>query len=194
MDLNESYWTDKYKKNQIGWDAGRITTPIKEYIDQIEDKNLQILVPGCGNGHEVKYLYDQGFNNVTVVDISAEPFKTLAPKCPAWTEDSFIVGDFFSLVGAYDLIIEQTFFCALVPSLRPSYADKMHELLAVNGKLAGVFFNIPLGVDSPPFGGSRDEYIVFFKEKFQFNVFDECYNSIKPREGNELFINLRKVG
>ena len=194
MDLDESYWTDKYKRNHIGWDAGSITTPIKEYIDQLEDKNLKILVPGCGNGHEVKYLHDQGFMNVTVVDLSAEPFITLTPQCSNWIKEAFIVGDFFDLVGSYDLIIEQTFFCALVPSLRPNYADKMHQLLAKDGKLAGVFFNIPLGIDSPPFGGSRDEYVEFFKDKFEFNVFEECYNSIKPRAGNELFINLRKEG
>jgi len=194
MDFNESYWTDKYKSNQIGWDTGSITTPIKEYIDQLEDKNLRILVPGCGNGHEVKYLHDQGFGNVTVVDISAEPFKTLAPQCTNWSDHSFIVGDFFNHTGSYDLIIEQTFFCALVPGLRQAYADKMHDLLAENGKLSGVFFNIPLGIDNPPFGGHRDEYLEFFQNKFEFNIFDECYNSIKPRAGNELFINLKKVG
>ena len=194
MDLDESYWTDKYKRNHIGWDAGSITTPIKEYIDQLEDKNLKILVPGCGNGHEVKYLHDQGFMNVTVVDLSAEPFIKLTPQCPNWTKEAFIVGDFFDLVGSYELIVEQTFFCALVPSLRQNYADKMHELLAKDGKLAGVFFNIPLGIDSPPFGGNRDDYVEFFQDKFEFNVFEECYNSIKPRAGNELFINLRKVG
>jgi SAM-dependent methyltransferase len=193
MDFDESYWTGLYKKDRIGWDAGSITTPIKEYIDQLGDKNIRILVPGCGNGHEVKYLYDKGFTNVTVLDLSSEPFENLAPQCPDWSADSFVVGDFFDHGGTYDLIIEQTFFCALNPSLRQAYANKMHELLAEEGKLVGVLYGIPLGIDDPPFGGAKEEYVGFFEDQFKFDVFDNCYNSIKPRAGNELFINLKKV-
>ena len=194
MKFDEQYWTGKYLQNLTGWDAGSITTPIKEYIDQLTDKTIRILVPGCGNGHEVQYLYDQGFTNVTVIDLSAEPYKTLRPRCADWPDDRFIVGDFFAHDGQYDLIIEQTFFCALDPTLRQQYADKMYELLAPGGKLAGVLFGTPLGDEYPPFGGSQDEYEQYFAGKFVFEVLAPCYNSIKPRAGNELFILLRKAG
>ena len=50
-------------------------------------------------------------------------------------------GDFFDHAGVYNLIIEQTFFCALDPSLRGSYVEKMHSLLADGGKIAGVLFD-----------------------------------------------------
>ncbi len=192
MKFDEQYWSGKYLQNQTGWDAGSITTPIKEYIDQLTDKDLRILVPGCGHGHEVHYLYDRGFKQVTVIDLSAEPYKTLRPKCRNWPDERFIVGDFFAHQGEYDLILEQTFFCALEPGLRQQYADKMHTLLAPGGKLVGVLFNIPLGDTQPPFGGSQEEYERYFAGKFTFEVFAPCYNSIKPRAGNELFIKLRK--
>jgi hypothetical protein len=193
MKFDESYWTGKYEQQLLGWDTGSITTPIKEYIDQLDNKELRIFVPGCGNGHEVRYLHDQGFSNVTVIDLSPEPFKTLRPLCPLYSSEKFIVGDFFDHYGEYDLILEQTFFCALNPKLRQAYANKMNSLLAANGKLVGVFFNLILGITNPPFGGSKEEYVDFFKDDFEFTVFEKCYNSIKPRAGAELFINLRKL-
>ena len=33
MELNSNYWENRYLDNEIGWDAGEITTPLKEYIN-----------------------------------------------------------------------------------------------------------------------------------------------------------------
>ncbi len=73
MTLNKNYWEDRYKSNETGWDVGSITTPLKEYIDQIQDKNLKILIPGAGNGYEVDYLTEKGFTNVFVIDFGRSP-------------------------------------------------------------------------------------------------------------------------
>ncbi len=192
MKFDEAYWTEKYKQQSIGWDTGSITTPLKEYFAQLEKNDIRILVPGCGYGHEVRYLHDSGFTNVTVIDISPEPFTELIDSCPNWSRESFIVGDFFAHSGQYDLIVEQTFLSALDPGLRPIYSQKMHDLLAIDGKLVGVLFKEFLSSDGPPFGGRKEEYVEFFKDKFNIKVFDDCYNSIRPRKGAELFINLIK--
>jgi hypothetical protein len=193
MKFDEAYWSGKYRQQLMGWDTGSITTPLKEYFDQLENRDLRILVPGCGNGHEVRYLHDKGFTDVTVVDISAEPFAGLIERCANWSEDSFIVNDFFDINGQYDLIVEQTFFCALDPQMRHDYSIKMHDLLAPAGKLVGVLFKVFFSGNNPPFGGNKEEYVEYFKDKFKFKVFDDCHNSIKPRVGEELFINLIKV-
>lgn len=70
MELNENFWNDKYITNQTGWDLKAPSTPLKEYIDQLEDKNIRILIPGCGNAYEAEYLLEQGFTNITLIDIS----------------------------------------------------------------------------------------------------------------------------
>ena len=101
--------------------------------------------------------------------------------------------DFFELDGEFDLILEQTFFCALDPKLRQSYSIKMNELLAENGKLVGVLFNREFGNDTPPFGGDKTEYQTYFNDYFDFKVMENCYNSIPPRAKTELFINLKKI-
>jgi hypothetical protein len=89
--------------------------------------------------------------------------------------------------------LEQTFFCALEPSLREEYVNKMVQLLKPGGKLVGLLFNIPLNNDKPPFGGNREEYLALFKEKFKIETLETAYNSIPQRAENELFIKLLRL-
>lgn len=192
MELNEKFWTNRYLQNNIPWDAGNITTPIKEYVDQLTKKELKILIPGVGNGYELQYLYANGFKNVYGLDISEEPIANFKKNNPDFLEDQLIVDDFFKHDNEYDLIIEQTFFCALNPELRPLYATKMNNLLKENGTLAGVLFSFPLTEQGPPFGGSIEEYRDLFSDNFVFKTLEPCYNSIKPRLNNELFIIFNK--
>ncbi|MEM7109024.1 MAG: SAM-dependent methyltransferase, partial [Bacteroidota bacterium] len=107
------YWTDRYMQQQTQWDVGDITTPLKKYIDQLNDKTVDILIPGCGNAHEASYLYKNNFKSVSIVDLSPLPLKKFAEEHAAFPEDHLICGDFFELDSTYELIIEQTFFCAL---------------------------------------------------------------------------------
>jgi thiopurine S-methyltransferase len=191
--LNKEYWDDKYAQNTTGWDIGYVSTPLKEYIDQLKNKNTKILIPGAGNGHEVEYLFTKGFTNIHVIDIALQPLQNLKARIPSFPEGHLIHMDFFDLKSSdYDLILEQTFFCALDPSFREAYASKMHELLGPNGKLAGLLFDFPLTEDGPPFGGSAAEYRALFGQYFTIKVLERSYNSIKPRKGNELFFIFEK--
>ena len=70
MIINKAYWERIYESGHIGWDIGYISTPLKEYFDQLTDKNIKILVPGAGTGYEADYLYKNGFKNVFYLDYS----------------------------------------------------------------------------------------------------------------------------
>ena len=189
--LNKDFWENRYKTNETGWDVGEITTPLKEYIDQIENKDLKILIPGAGNGYEFDYLTSKGFKNVWVIDIAQQPLENLSKRNPNY-KNNFIQSDFFELNGQFDLILEQTFFCALEPNLRSKYVDKMHSLLTEKGKIFGLLFHFPLTEVGPPFGGCKEEYLGLFKERFNIKVLENAYNSIKPRAGRELFFIFEK--
>jgi len=190
--FNKEYWENRYKNNETGWDVGAPTPPLKEYIDQLTDKNLHILIPGAGNAHEAEYLFNKGFKNITVIDIAEEPLKNIKSRLPGFPKEQLIHADFFEHNGQYDLILEQTFLCALDPSFKKKYAAQMYQLLKPKGKLVGVVFIDPLNATAPPFGAPKEEYETLFKEKFNINVLTNCYNSIKPRAGRELFIHLTK--
>jgi len=192
MDLNKNFWDLRYQNNEIGWDIGYISTPLKKYIDQLTDKNIKILIPGGGNSYEAEYLHNLGFKNVFVVDISTTALTNLKNRVPDFPKNHLINIDFFKLNNSFDLILEQTFFCALTPKLRDNYVLKMNQILRPNGKLVGLLFNIPLNKDRPPFGGTKKEYLSYFKNYFKIEIMELSYNSISERTNNELFIKLIK--
>ena len=192
MELNEEYWDNRYKTNEIGWDLGQVSPPLKAYFDQLTNKEIKILIPGGGNSYEAEYLHEKGFKNVYVVDVSKTALNNIQNRIPDYPKSHLIHDNFFNLDLTFDLIIEQTFFCALNPSLRPAYAVKTHELLSENGKLVGLLFKIPLNDSHPPFGGSKEEYLNYFQPYFQINTMEESYNSIEARSGKELFMILQK--
>lgn len=191
--LNKAYWEARWLNNQTGWDIGAVSTPLKTYFDQLTNKQLKILIPGCGNAYEGEYLIKNGFENTFLIDISSNAALHVFERFTGLKKSNFFVDDFFNHQGTYDLIIEQTFFCALHPSQRKLYVEKMHQLLSPNGKLVGVLFNDQLNSDFPPFGGFLEDYKSLFSELFSFKTFEMCKNSIKPRQGRELFINLKKL-
>jgi len=192
LDLSGSAWEKRYQVDDIGWDLGDISPPLKAYFDQLENKNLHILIPGGGNSYEAEYLFNLGFSNVHVVDVSNTALQNLKKRLPDFPDNQLLHGNFFEVEGSFDVIIEQTFFCAIFPKLRPDYAVKMNQLLTPNGKLVGVLFNVPLFANRPPFGGSRKEYVDYFSPYFNLEIFEKCYNSHSSRQGKELFIKLTK--
>lgn len=192
MKLTSNYWENRYQNNDTGWDVGTITPPLKEYIDQIQNKSIKILIPGGGNSYEFEYLIDNGFTNAYVIDYAKTPLENLKKRIPSKFHKNLILQDFFTHEDQYDLIIEQTFFCALVPDLRKKYVQKMEALLKDNGKIAGLLFQFPLTEQGPPFGGSKEEYFDLFSKRFNIEKLETAYNSIKPRKNNELFFIFTK--
>ncbi len=183
----EEIWEKRYQIGDTGWDMGTVSPPLKNFIDQLNDKNLKILIPGAGNAYEAEYLYNSGFHHIFIVDIAKTPIDNFLKRNPFFPKKQIIEGDFFNLEEKFDLIIEQTFFCALHPSLRPQYAQKMKTLLRPEACLAGVLFDFPLTEKGPPFGGSKAEYLTYFEDKFKIHKMERCYNSHPKRSGKELF-------
>ncbi len=188
MELDRNFWEQRYAQAETGWDLGGPSTPLKEYIDQLVDKDLRILIPGGGRAWEAEYAHRLGFRKVHVIDLTDAPFHDLLKRCPDFPKEHLIVGDFFQHQGQYDRILEQTFFCALDPALRERYVAHMEKLLAPGGRLVGVLFNDTLNADRPPFGGSKAEYEPLFRRHFAHCSLETCHNSIAPRAGRELWL------
>ena len=191
MEKEERYWTDRYQDQNTGWDIGQPSTPLKEYIDQVTDPAIAILIPGAGNGYEAEYLWKKGFKNITILDISKVPLQGFQKRNPEFPKTQLLHEDFFLHQGSYDLILEQTFFCSFPPTdeNRNRYAKQMSNLLVPSGKLVGLWFNFPLteSMEKRPFGGTKAMYIAHLAPYFTIQTFKNCYNSIAPRQGNELF-------
>jgi methyl halide transferase len=191
-DLDKTYWEGRYQDGATGWDIGNTSTPLQEYFDQLSNKSTKILIPGCGRAWEGEYLHNAGFENVFLIDLAPSAIEAFLRRVPTFPEDHLILGDFFQLRMNFDLIVEQTFFCAINPALRRQYVTQTWNLLNENGKLVGLLFDEDFGNDHPPFGGSKKEYLQYFEPWFRVKYFDIAYNSIKPRQNKEIFMNLVK--
>lgn len=192
MDLSENAWDNRYLNKDIAWDLGEVSPPLKAYFDQLTNKEIKILIPGGGNSYEATYLFEKGFENVWVVDLSKTAIANIQRSIPKFPPSQLIQGDFFDMEDSFDFIVEQTFFCAIHPSLRANYVVKMNSLLKPKGTLVGVLFNAPLNKEKPPFGGNKAAYMEQFKRFFEIQKMEACYNSFGNRKGRELFIILGK--
>ena len=194
--FNAAYWQGRYAAGRDGWDVHAITPPLRTYFDQLDvARQPRILIPGAGRAYEAEYLHQLGFRQVFVADIAPEALAALAARVPDFPQKHLLLTDFFALSNdpSFDLIVEQTFFCALSPALRPMYAQQCATLLRPGGTLMGLLFDTDFGpVQEPPFGGSKDEYREYFAPYFEFRHFETATNSLAPRLGRELFICLKK--
>lgn len=190
--VNGSYWDDRWQQAETGWDIGHAAPAITSFMQTVADKDIKILIPGCGNAYEAEALAQAGFTNITLLDISETLIQQLNEKYRDADAINVILDDFFKHEGRYDIILEQTFFCALNPALRQQYAVKAASLLSENGQITGVLFNRTFEQDGPPFGGSTEEYENYFGTLFEIKKMEACYNSIPPRKGSEVFINFKK--
>ncbi|MFN8438664.1 MAG: methyltransferase domain-containing protein [Cytophagales bacterium] len=188
--LDQSYWDSQWKTKQTAWDLKGVSPAISNFLNTYSDKSASVLIPGCGSAHEAELMLSLGFSNITLIDISPSLTHDLSIKFKENKEIKIICDDFFKHYGKYDLIIEQTFFCALPPSKRLHYSFKMHQLLNDSGILVGLWFNrsFPQG---PPFGGEKSEYEALFKQLFCFlSELEVTEYSAEPRKGTELWLEM----
>ena len=196
--FDAAYWQGRYDAARTNWDTGGITPPLQAWFDQLDVRRQpRILIPGAGRAYEAEYLHRAGFAQVFVADIAPAALEAVAGRVADFPADHLLLQDFFALEPSpapFDVIVEQTFFCALDPRLRPAYARQCAHLLRPGGTLMGLLFDVDFGpVQEPPFGGSRAEYRAYFSPYFEFRHFETATNSIPPRAGRELFICLKRI-
>lgn len=179
-------WESRYQTGDMPWEKGRAAPPLLELLDrrgpEIWGKG-EVLVPGCGLGHDVRALAACGVG-ARGVDLAATAVD-LARGFPQVAGEAYELGDFLEPGWRegrqFSAIWEHTCFCAIDPSRRVDYAAAVADLLAEGGLLAGVFFLTPYdpGEESagPPFPTSVDEITQLFAPWF------ECEDSWVPEQG-----------
>lgn len=190
--LNQKYWNERWEQRETGWDIGYPSPAIEKYLTQYKDKHAKILIPGCGNAYEAEFLAENGFSDITILDIAPHAVEILQKKFENRSCIKVIFEDFFEHIGQYDLIIEQTFFCAISPLKRKDYVRKTYELLKPGGKIVGLLFDRLFEKTGPPFGGSIAEYELLFNVLYHIRTMEKCTNSIESRINQEAFIILEK--
>ena len=193
--LDKTFWDQRWQEEKTGWDLGSPAPALIRFFDKRQlPLDTRILIPGCGNAWEAEALIERGFNSVTLCDISPTLCAKLKERFHESPGIQIVCADFFNIDGPYDLVIEQTFFCALQPDLRYNYARQMAAIIRPGGLLAGLWFSVEFPFDGPPFGGNPTDYIQLLENDFLINEAEPCAHSVKPRQGNEWFIVAQRKG
>ena len=189
-------WQDHYDSNDLGWDLGQVAPPFVELWEKGKLPWGEVLVPGCGRGHEVIFLAENGFE-VTGIDFSEGAVTYLGNALKKRNLKGRVLHqDFFSLDdthdGVYNLVIEQTFFCAISPRQRQDYVLKVSRMLKPGGMLVGLFYHTDKQ-GGPPYNTTREDIETHFSENFEIQELDKTSLSSEQRKGKEWLGILKKI-
>lgn len=182
-----AYWDDRYRRGDTPWDRGTHSPALEDALRRLPPPG-RVLVPGCGVGHDVRFLAVCGWQAVGI-DFSsaaiAEARRRGGPEGAVYEE-----GDFFALpqrlAGSFDLVWEHTCFCAIPPERREDYVRAAYGALRPGGKLLGVFFLRTGPDDPPPYSFTLEELDSYFGCRFLLEAEwlpSHCYPG---REGEEI--------
>jgi methyl halide transferase len=188
-------WQRHYDENDLGWDLGQVAPPFVRLWQEGKLPLGKVLIPGCGRGHEVLFLAENGFE-VTGVDYSAGAVTYLKNALKERNlKGQILHQDFFSLDNShesvYDLVIEQTFFCAIAPRQRQDYVQNVSRILKQGGTLAGLFYHTDKE-GGPPYNTTREDIETHFSYHFDIEKLEKESQSAEQRKDKEWRAILKK--
>jgi SAM-dependent methyltransferase len=144
------FWEMRWQASFTPWEAGRVPARLREHIAAHRPSG-RVLVPGCGSGHDVRFLAEAGID-VQGIDFSAAALAAALPVLGPFA-GRVRHADFFGpgLAGPWALVYERAFLCALPRRMWSAWAARVGELLASGAHLAGFFYYFGDGERGPPF-------------------------------------------
>ncbi|GJL77732.1 MAG: SAM-dependent methyltransferase [Nitrospinaceae bacterium] len=188
-------WQKHYAEDDLRWDLGQVAPP---FVRLWEEKKLgqgRAIIPGCGQGHEVLFLAAKGFQ-VTGLDYAPGAVDLLSRSLKEKGLSAEILQqDFFELDekhhSQYDLMLEQAFFCAIVPSQRSTYVETATRILKKGGLLAALFYETN-EEGGPPFNTTPADILEHFSDEFHIEALEKTPDSVEKRKDKEWLGLLRK--
>ena len=200
-------WDERYRAGDTPWEKGAPAPPLLEWLRKRGPLEGEVLVPGCGYGHDVRAIASASPRSTVVgIDFAAAALGE-ALKYPSVGREVFQYADIFglpeSLQNRFDWLFEHTCFCAIQLERRLDYVKMVTSALKPDGRLLAIFFLNPWdpGEETPegggpPFGVTKEELDNLFNP--HFNLVDELRpeTAYPGREGREIvrLLQKRRVG
>jgi SAM-dependent methyltransferase len=161
-DLSPAAWDARYAAADIPWDMGQVSPPLVCFREErVLPPGRRVLVPGCGSGYDVAFLAAADYEAVGV-DFSPRAIETARRLVTSRNGSTAIVADLLApdieALGVFDWAFDQTFFCAIDPTLRGAYCTSMRRLIRPGGEMWALSFRVPTP-GGPPFDSTPEEYI-----------------------------------
>ncbi|MFC5481308.1 methyltransferase [Massilia suwonensis] len=188
--LSPEFWDERFERDFTPWDLGGVPQALRTFVER-NPAPRTALIPGCGNGYELTFLSEAGWN-ATAIDFSPAAVQRARRLVGQWAE-RVEEADFFAWQPQQplELIYERAFLCALPSTMRPQVAARYAELLPADGLLAGFFFfgSAPKG---PPFAIPRSELEALLAPHFELVEEGEVVDSLPVFGGQERWMVWRR--
>jgi methyl halide transferase len=150
-----AFWDDLYRRPRQPWELGGPSPALVDFLDATPPPTGRVAVPGCGRGHDGRYLVTRGY---AAVGFDFSPRAVAAARTLARlakVDVTFEQRDVFDLgaeyAGAFDGVWEYTCYCAIDPARRAEYLAALASILRPGGWLLACFFPIAGAWGGPPF-------------------------------------------
>lgn len=150
--LASTDWQERYDTGKTGWDRGEPSPMLEHWLSTGALQPCEILVPGCGRGHEVIALAEAGFD-VTAIDFADAAVQSLRDELSRRDLKANVVqSDVFAFCQSheFDAVYEQTSLCAIHPSQWQTYQQLLACWIRPEGNLFALFMQTD-AMDGPPF-------------------------------------------
>lgn len=183
-------WQQAWKAGRTPWDAGESPPALVELIRAERVPAGRILVPGCGTGYDLATLAraDREVVGIDLSEQARDAFTAAHPDLPGAV--TYEVADFFSYEAGdgFDFIWDYTFFCALDPTQRSTWANTMARLIKPAGVLATLVFPYEDPIsdrEGPPWPINTELVRTFVEGAFDEVEVRRAERSHPGREGRE---------
>ena len=148
----EEYWEDRYMKDRDPYDWYQRYSGVKDMITQYIQHDNEILMLGCGNSRMSEQMHEDGYPNITNIDISqtvidmmTEAYKEKLPNMPFMKMDAKNMSEFET--GKFDAVIDKACFDAILcgDNSGPNSEAMLNEVYRVLNP-GGVYICITYGV------------------------------------------------
>lgn len=184
-----AFWEDAYARGADAWELGRPAPPLVDFIETTPPPRGRVAVPGCGRGHDARFLARHGYD-VTAFDFS--PAAVAVAEKLARDEGAdvtFVQRDIFGLAGdythAFDGVWEYTCYCAIDPRRRDEYVRALATIVKPGGWLLACFFPLRTVAAGPPFPVARAEITRRLARRFRIARAFAPVRSARARQGRE---------
>ncbi len=194
-------WNERYLNDDAPWDQGMAAPALEEILHgEYFPKGAEVLVPGCGFGHDVRAIVSAGYQatGMDIAPLAVQKARAMTGDMGGEARAEFIHGDLFDPALAeqkrYDAIWEHTCYCAILPEQRDAYVEAAHRLLKPQGVLVGVFFAFGEEDAGPPYKTSVEALHNQFGTRFTLEWERRPGRSFPSREGIEWLMCWRRKG
>jgi SAM-dependent methyltransferase len=192
-----TFWEDLYGRGGDGWELGGPAPALVEFVEATPPARGRVAVPGCGRGHDVRFLHRHGYEAVGFDFSAAAITAARALAARDGVTPAFEQRDLFSLAADhprdFDGVWEYTCFCAIDPRRRAEYVGVIGSILRPGGWLLACFFPLRVGGAGPPFPVSKAEVQRLLSPLFRIERAAPPLRSPTRRQGQEWMVLARRV-